>query len=33
MWRSLLNKSPFLEGEVGLVCTCFHTYDEIYNGT
>ena len=29
MWRCLLNKSPVLEGEVGRVCTSWHTHDEI----
>ena len=32
MWRSLLNKSPILEGEVGLVCTSFvYVKSEIRN--
>ena len=29
VWRCLLNKSHILEGEVGLVCTSWHTHDEI----
>ena len=33
MWCCLLNKSPILEGEVGLVCTSLYTHDEIYNRT
>ena len=34
MWRCLLNKSPILEGEVGLVCTSlFYVKSEIRNVT